>query len=60
MSFENISEEIGFAQHSILNDDNDLKHRFFDPHPFVPADDEKGVNAAVRFFNSGSRSCKAY
>ena len=41
MSFENISEEIGFVQHSILNDDNDLKHRFFDPHPFVPADDEK-------------------
>ena len=38
---QNISEEIGFVQHSILNDDNDLKHRFFDPHPFVPADDEK-------------------
>ena len=23
-----------------LNDNNDLKHRFVDAHPFVPADDE--------------------
>ncbi|MDE7124333.1 MAG: NAD(+) synthase, partial [Eubacterium sp.] len=41
MSFENSSDAIGFVQCSVINEDNDLKYRFFDPHPFVPADDEK-------------------
>lgn len=40
MSFENISSEIGFSNCDIDNDDNDLKYRFVDPHPFVPANDE--------------------
>lgn len=41
MSFENLSTEIGFTKIKIDNKDNDLKYRFVDPHPFVPADDEK-------------------
>ena len=41
MSFENSSDGIGFSKHSIDNENNDLKYRFVDPHPFVPADDEK-------------------
>lgn len=41
MSFENLSEEIDFSRISIENGNNDLKYRFVDPHPFVPADDEK-------------------
>ncbi len=41
MSFENLSEEIGFSKHTIMNEQNDLKYRFTDPHPFVPSDDEK-------------------
>ena len=41
MSFENLSCEIGFSKISIDNESNDLKYRFVDPHPFVPANDEK-------------------
>lgn len=41
MSFENLSSEIGFSEIQINHSDNDLKYRFVDPHPFVPADDEK-------------------
>ncbi len=41
MSFENSSDGIGFSKHSIDNKNNDLKYRFVDSHPFVPADDEK-------------------
>ncbi|MDE6471167.1 MAG: NAD(+) synthase [Eubacterium sp.] len=41
MSFENLSEEIVFSKISIKNESNDLKYRFVDSHPFVPADDEK-------------------
>ena len=41
MSFENLSEEIVFSKISIKNESNDLKYRFVDPHPFVPADNEK-------------------
>lgn len=41
MSFENLSSEISFSKISIDNENNDLKYRFVDPHPFVPADDEK-------------------
>lgn len=41
MSFENLSSEIGFSKITIDNEINDLKYRFVDPHPFVPADDEK-------------------
>lgn len=41
MSFENLSSEIGFSKIKTDNDTNDLKYRFVDPHPFVPANDEK-------------------
>lgn len=41
MSFENLSSEIGFSKIAIDNQSNDLKYRFVDPHPFVPADDAK-------------------
>lgn len=41
MSFENISDEIGFSKHNIINEDNDLTYRFVDAHPFVPDDDGK-------------------
>ena len=41
MSFENLSDAIGYVKTNIDNDNNDLKYRFVDPHPFVPADDEK-------------------
>ena len=41
MSFENLSNEIGFSKITIDNESNDLNYRFVDPHPFVPADDEK-------------------
>ena len=41
MSFENLSGEIGLSKHEIENGSNDLKYRYVDPHPFVPADDEK-------------------
>ncbi len=41
MSFENLSEAIGFSKHPVLNEKNDLKFRYVDPQPFVPADDEK-------------------
>lgn len=41
MSFENLSSEIVFSKISIDNESNDLKYRFVDPHPFVPANDEK-------------------
>ncbi|MGN0533490.1 MAG: NAD(+) synthase [Eubacterium sp.] len=41
MSFENSSDAVGFVQAKIENDKNDLRYRFVDPYPFVPADDEK-------------------
>lgn len=41
MSFENLSSAIGFSKITINNKNNDLKYRFVDPHPFVPANDEK-------------------
>lgn len=41
MSFENLSSEIGFSKITIDNEINDLKYRYVDPYPFVPADDEK-------------------
>lgn len=40
MSFENTSEYY-YNTEMLENDNNDLKYRFIDPHPFVPANDEK-------------------
>ncbi|MDD6729218.1 MAG: NAD(+) synthase [Eubacteriales bacterium] len=52
MSFENLSHgEIGFGRIDINNDENDLKYRFVDPHPFVPADDEKRRERCQEIFN---------
>lgn len=51
MSFENSSDGIGFSKHSIDNKNNDLKYRFVDPHPFVPADDEKRKERCREIFS---------
>ena len=40
MSFEN-SSAYYYDMEFLKNESNDLKYRFIDPHPFVPADDEK-------------------
>lgn len=42
MSFENAPfGSVEMVKSPVLNEDNDLKYRFVDPNPFVPADDEK-------------------
>lgn len=51
MSFENLSSEIGFSKITIDNEINDLKYRFVDPHPFVPADDEKRRERCKEIFS---------
>lgn len=51
MSFENLSSEIGFSKISIDNESNDLKYRFVDSHPFVPADDEKRRERCKEIFS---------
>lgn len=51
MSFENLNAEIGFTSVSeVKNENNDLKYRFVDPHPFVPADDEKRKERCKEIF----------
>lgn len=40
MSFENISEPVGFVKSEVENRSNDLRFRYVDPHPFVPSDNE--------------------
>ncbi|MDE5604858.1 MAG: NAD(+) synthase, partial [Eubacterium sp.] len=54
MSFENISDDIGFSElyeNKLVNDSNDLRYRFVDPHPFVPADDEKRKERCREIFS---------
>lgn len=41
MSFENQPCTLPVVDCSVKNDTNDLAYRFVDPHPFVPASDEK-------------------
>lgn len=42
MSFESNYTDYGITfDYCVKNENNDLKYRFVDPHPFVPADDEK-------------------
>lgn len=41
MSFEEDVDYNICDKYLLENDNNDLKYRFVDPHPFVPADDEK-------------------
>lgn len=40
MSFSNKIGTVKIVSAPVQNNENDLKHRFVDPHPFVPADDE--------------------
>ena len=51
MSFENLSSEICFSSYYLNNDNNDLKYRFVDPHPFVPADDDKRKERCREIFS---------
>lgn len=51
MSFENIREEIGFVHIALKNDDNDMKYRFVDAHPFVPSNDEMRKERCKEIFN---------
>ncbi len=41
MSFGEEYEYMICDKHHISNEHNDMKYRYIDPHPFVPADDEK-------------------
>lgn len=40
MSFSNKIGTVQIVSAPVQNNENDLKHRFVDPHPFVPADDK--------------------
>lgn len=40
MSFSNKIGTVQIVSAPVQNNENDLKHRFVGPHPFVPADDE--------------------
>ncbi len=52
MSFENLNSKIGFTSgFEIENETNDLKYRFVDAHPFVPADDEKRKERCKEIFS---------
>ncbi|MDE6723801.1 MAG: NAD(+) synthase [Eubacterium sp.] len=50
MSFEN-TDEIYWGLPLVENESNDLKYRFVDPHPFVPADDEKRKERCKEIFS---------
>ena len=51
MSFESNLVDYGITfNHEIDNSDNDMKYRFVDPHPFVPADDEKRKERCQEIF----------
>ncbi len=50
MSFENISRDIGFVKSTVKNDSNDLKYRFVESHPFVPANDEQRKERCSEIF----------
>ena len=50
MSFEN-SADYSYDLSAVKNADNDLKYRYVDPYPFVPADDEKRNERCEEIFN---------
>lgn len=50
MSFEADVEYTICDEYLLNNDNNDLKYRFVDPHPFVPADDEKRKERCKEIF----------
>lgn len=51
MSFENSSDGIGFSTAVIKNENNDLKYRFVDPHPFVPSDNDSRRERCKEIFS---------
>lgn len=51
MSFESAFEYSVYDELKLENDSNDLKYRFADPHPFVPADDEKRRERCKEIFS---------
>lgn len=51
MSFHEEYEYLICDKYLIKNDLNDLKYRFVDPHPFVPADDEKRRERCKEIFS---------
>ena len=51
MSFESAFEYSVYDEIKLENDSNDLKYRFADPHPFVPADDEKRRERCKEIFS---------
>jgi NAD+ synthase (glutamine-hydrolysing) len=69
MSFDIAAEYDIVCDFELENDTNDLKYRFVDPHPFVPADDEKrrerceeifaiqAAGLAKRLEHVGSKGC---
>lgn len=69
MSFENSIDTVKITSIPVENDENDLKYRFVDPHPFVPSDDEKrrerceeifaiqAAGLAKRLEHVGSKGC---
>ena len=50
MSFEDVNE-IYWGLSLVENENNDLKYRFVDSHPFVPADDEKRKERCKEIFS---------
>lgn len=51
MSFENNLDECYWYLPFVENENNDLKYRFVDPHPFVPADNEKRKERCKEIFS---------
>jgi NAD+ synthase (glutamine-hydrolysing) len=51
MSFENENVDDIDWYVGVQNEDNDLKYRYVDPHPFVPADDEKRRERCKEIFS---------
>lgn len=51
MSFENQPCKLPVVDCSVKNDTNDLAYRFVDPHPFVPASDEKRRERCSEIFS---------
>ena len=50
MSFETECDYDVVCDFRLKNENNDLKYRFVDPHPFVPADDEKRKERCQEIF----------
>lgn len=51
MSFENSDKDIAVTPCTLENSHNDLRYRYVDPHPFVPADDDKRRERCSEIFS---------